>query len=345
MSNFECPLPHQVTDNVLLAHGEGSGMTRQMIRERILPAFSNPVLEQLEDAARFTAGDFSLVMTTDSYVVSPLFFPGGDIGSLAVYGTVNDLLVSGGEPVCLTLGMILEEGLPFEILDQILASAQRAAKKCGVMIIAGDTKVVPRGDCDQLYLNTSGVGLALPERKWSSRAIQPGDELIVTGQIAQHGVAILTCREQLDFSPAPQSDSRCVREEIEALTANQANVRAIRDATRGGIAAVLQEWAEASGCTLTIEAQQIPVSREVSAVCELLGLDPVHIACEGTLMIAVGSGTSASIVNSLHAAGFPYAARVGQARARDLFPVTRINLMGLEQPLEEPLGAPLPRIC
>ncbi|MCA9030073.1 MAG: hydrogenase expression/formation protein HypE [Planctomycetaceae bacterium] len=333
------------TDVVSLAHGEGSGLTRRLIQDRIRKVLANPVLDQLGDAALLPESGRPIMMTTDSFVVSPLRFPGGDIGSMAVYGTVNDLLVSGAVPHCLSLGLIIEEGLPFSVLDDVLANIQRACEECGVFIATGDTKVVARGECDSLFINTTGIGFARDVLPSGPASIEPGDELIVTGPVGQHGIAVLACRNELNFTPPPVSDSKPLIAELAAIEPLMPHIRCMRDATRGGVGAVLQEWAESSGCTLTFRVHDVPVSPEVRAVSELLGLDPMHVACEGTMVLAVNSSMAKDVVTALHDARFPHASRIGAARERDIVPVTCVGLLGQEQPFQEPLGAPLPRIC
>ncbi|MCA9043864.1 MAG: hydrogenase expression/formation protein HypE [Planctomycetaceae bacterium] len=345
-NGLDCPLPQSSpSDVVSLAHGEGSGLTRRLIQDRIKKVLTNPVLDQLGDAALLGECSRQVMMTTDSFVVSPLKFPGGDIGSMAVYGTVNDLLVSGAVPHCLSLSLIIEEGLPLSVLDEVLENIQRACEECGVFIATGDTKVVARGECDLLFINTTGIGFARDVLPLGPASIEQGDELIVTGPIGQHGIAVLACRNGLNFTPPPLSDSKPLVAELAALEPLMPRVRCMRDATRGGVGAVLQEWAESSGCTLTFRVQDVPVSLEVRAVSELLGLDPMHVACEGTMVLAVNSSTAKDVVTALHNAGFPCASRIGTARERDIVPVTCVGLLGQEQPFQEPLGAPLPRIC
>ena len=341
-----CPLPvPEGEQTVCLAHGEGGLLTRRLIRDRIQRVLSNPVLDQLADANQIELGSPRLFCTTDTFVVSPQFFSGGDIGSLAVYGTVNDLLVSGAVPVCLSLGLILEEGLPLTELDRILVSIQSACQECGIYVATGDTKVVPRGQCDRIYINTTGLGRPRDTMPPGPNALRPGDVLLVTGNIAQHGIAILAERENLGLTPGPRSDSKSLAGEVACLLPWFSAVRALRDPTRGGVAAVCQEWAEASRCTLSLDETCLPVSPEARAVCELLGLDPLHIAGEGNMLLGVDSAVAEQIAAALRGAGYTEAAIIGKVRSRDLVPVTVVTSLGHERPLVEPLGAPLPRIC
>jgi hydrogenase expression/formation protein HypE len=285
-------------------------------------------------------------MTTDSFVVSPLFFPGGDIGSLAVYGTVNDLAVAGAQPLWISLALILEEGLDMAVLERVLVSVAESAKSAGVLVVAGDTKVVPRGAADQIFINTTGVGEFVATPPAGPRAIEVGDELIVTGPIARHGIAVMAAREGLAFDPPPRSDSAPLVDAVVAIQQAAIPFRALRDATRGGVGAVLHEWAEASGTTLIIEERLVPVTPDVRGACELLGLDPIHVANEGTMVIAVPQGCAKRAIEILgevrETAG---SVCVGHAGPRGLAAVLVERIAGQKIPLDEPIGAPLPRIC
>lgn len=337
-SNAEC---------VTLAHGEGGRLSRKLVQERIVRVLNNEYLLALNDAAQLPKIRGSLALTTDSFVVSPLFFPGGDIGSLAVIGTVNDLAVSGARPLWLTLSLIMEEGLPLAILDRVLESIARAATETGVKIVAGDTKVVPRGAADGLFINTAGVGELITPVPPGPTSLQEDDELIISGPIGRHGIAVLAVREELGLAPLPLSDCGSLLRPVERLRDGIGDhVRCLRDATRGGVAAVLHEWAETCGLTLRIDERSIPVSPEVRGVCELLGLDPLHVANEGTMVIAVKQGTSAAALSILHSHSETADARlIGNVTARGIAPVTVRRTLGPEQPLDDPLGSPLPRIC
>lgn len=334
-------------ERVTLAHGEGGRLARKLIQDRIIRLLHNDYLAALGDAARLPQLNGPLAMTTDSFVVSPLFFPGGDIGSLAVYGTVNDLAVSGALPRYITLSLIIEEGLPTDILDRVLEGVAEAARRTDLLVVAGDTKVVPSGAADGLFINTAGVGELIDPVPPGPASLQEGDELIVSGPIGRHGIAVLTAREHLALVPPPESDSAPLIEPIAALRREIGNrVRAIRDATRGGVAAVLHEWAQASGLTLTVDEQNIPVSPDVRGACELLGLEPVHVANEGTMVIAVEPGTGTAAVAALQSLqATSEASVIGRAICCGVAPVTVRRTLGSDQPLDDPLGAPLPRIC
>lgn len=350
-----CPVSVSTdTERISLAHGEGGRLTRRLIEERILPRFrQNDDGGCLPgDAAVLPPFDGALAFTTDSFVVSPLFFPGGDIGRMAVFGTVNDLVVSGAEPMWLSLSLIIEEGLPVSVLERVLDSAAAAAVEAGVRIVAGDTKVVSRGAADGLYLNTSGVGRVIDPAPPGPGLLRPGDQLIVSGPVGSHGIAILAAREQLGLSPAPETDCACLKESVMRLREHRlfreerSGVLALRDATRGGVTAVLHEWAEGCGHTLTIDAAAIPVAAGVRGTAELLGIDPLHIANEGTMLIAVSADRCTEALTALHGLSLTRnAAVIGQIRPRQVAPVTVIRALGKEQPLDEPSGAMLPRIC
>ncbi len=344
---LSCPVSGPaITDRVMLAHGEGGRLMRRLIRDQIVPLIDNEFLRLAGDAAILPAVCGPLAMTTDSFVVSPLFFPGGDIGSLAVYGTVNDLAVAGARPRWITLALMLEEGLELAVLKRVLSSIAAAAKRVGVLVVAGDTKVVPRGAVDQLFVNTTGIGEVIVTPPPGPQSLEIGDELIVTGPIGQHGMAVMSAREGLEFDPPPSSDSAPLVDAVLALQQSSIPMRSIRDATRGGLGAVLHEWAEASGKTLTVEERLLPVMPEVRGGCELLGLDPIHVANEGTMVVAVPQGHAARAIEVLRKVGeTAQAVFIGRVEARRIASVVIERGTGQKIPLDEPIGAPLPRIC
>lgn len=318
---------------------------RRLITERIVPRL-NPGGSTLEDATVLPPIVGLPVLTTDAFVVSPLFFPGGDIGSLCVFGTVNDLAVRGAEPLWLTLSLILEEGLPFAILDRILDSIATAARRCGVSVVAGDTKVVPRGAADGVFVTTTGLGRLVEPAPSGPLTIQEGDLLLVSGPIGRHGLAVLSAREQLGFDPPPESDCASLLDVVRALRGTGVRPRALRDATRGGVTAVLHEWSRDCGRTLVVDETQIPLTADVRGACELLGLDPLHIANEGTLLAAVAPTDAEPALAAMQSTcGCERAAIIGSVRSRGVVPVVVRRGMSREQPLLEPSGAPLPRIC
>jgi hydrogenase expression/formation protein HypE len=317
-----------------------------LLRERIGPALGRNSALQFDDAAVLPIISGELAFTTDSFVVSPLFFPGGDIGTLAIYGTINDLAVAGARPRWISLSLILEEGLPIRTLDRVLASIASAARECAVTIVTGDTKVVPRGAVDKLFINTSGIGELVTPRPVGPASIQPGDELLVSGPIGRHGVAVMAAREPFDFQPCPKSDCAPLLTAVDALRKADVPVRAMRDATRGGVAAVLHEWAAACGATMAIEEQRLPVTGEVRGICELLGLDPLHVANEGTMVVAVPPGCAEVALQAMRSGGVSSeAAIIGRVQPKAISPVLVQRGLGRFLPLDEPVGAPLPRIC
>lgn len=346
LSSLQCPLPAVDSEVITLAHGEGGRLLRRLLTERILPTLGLGDSANFADAATIELGEKRLAFTTDSYVVSPLFFPGGDIGTLAVFGTVNDLSVSGARPLWISLSLMIEEGFPAAKLDRVLQSVARSARQAGVTVVTGDTKVVPRGAVDQLFINTAGIGeLEFPLIPGPT-TLQPGDELLVSGPIANHGMAVMAAREQFDFEPLPTSDCAPLTPVIDALRNSRIPFKALRDATRGGVAAVLHEWAASAQCTLAIEEPRVPVTSEVRGICELLGLDPLHVANEGVMLVAVPPGYGEAAVKAMRTVDISARATViGRAQPKELSPVLIQRGLGRFQPLDEPLGAPLPRIC
>lgn len=344
---LSCPVGTPADDErVTLAHGEGGRMMRRLLGTRILPALHGAQLPPDADAAVLPPLDGEVVFTTDSYVVSPLFFAGGDIGKLCIVGTINDLAVAGARPLWISLSLILEEGLALRTLDAVLTSINHAAREAGVCVVTGDTKVVPRGTADGLFITTAGIGRLIPPRMAGPADLRCGDELLVSGPIGQHGMAVMAAREQFDFEPCPRSDCQSLFPAVEALRQAQVPVVALRDATRGGVAAVLHEWAGSCQETLAIEDERIPVTAEVRGMCELLGLEPLHVANEGTMVIAVREGFSAAALQALQSVSEGrHAAIVGRVQRRGVSPVVVQRGLGRFVPLDEPLGAPLPRIC
>ncbi len=343
--SLACPVPAPAGAQILLAHGEGAGLTRRLIRELLLRELDNPYLRLLGDGAVLPPVEGALVVTTDSSVVSPLFFPGGDIGKLAVHSAINDLAVSGAEPLYLTLALILEEGLPLATLQRVVKSVAEAACACRIPIVTGDTKVVARGQADQLYLTTTGVGRLRPGVELGARRIQPGDVILVSGPLADHGLAILAARENLGFEPPPQSDTAPVHELVaELLTTTE--VHFLRDPTRGGVSAVLHELVEATGFTMIVDEANLPLSDCTRGVCELLGLDPLHIANEGKVVAVVAANATDRALQALQAHPLGrHAAVIGRVTGdRPPAVLVRSNLGQLRR-LEEPRGSPLPRIC
>ncbi|MDX1624854.1 MAG: hydrogenase expression/formation protein HypE [Gemmatimonadota bacterium] len=335
--------------NVTLSHGSGGKATHDLIEGIFAPAFANPVLDLMGDAAVFAPNGTGerIAFTADSFVVTPLFFPGGDIGTLAVHGTVNDLTVSGATPSHLSVSVILEEGFPIETLRRIVDSMTEAAAAASVAIVTGDTKVVERGKADGLYVNTAGVGAMRPDAAVSPAGAEPGDRILVSGPLGDHGIAILMAREELAIESDIASDTAPLHELAGALfDALREDVHCLRDATRGGLAAALNEFAAASGVGIAIEEEAVPVRRDVRGACEILGIDPLQIANEGKLVAVVAEGRAREALEAMRAA--PHggeAAIVGEVLAEPAEMVFVRTAVGGKRVLDMLVGDALPRIC
>jgi len=339
-------------DLILLADGGGGERMMDLVRSEILSRFAaadgSGELARLADAARLPAGDGDLAFTTDSYTVRPLEFPGGDIGRLAIAGTVNDLACIGGRPVALSLGLIIEEGLERAVLGRVLDSAAAAAREVGVPVVCGDTKVVERGGADKLFINTAGVGRIEPGRRLGAEAIRPGDRVLVSGTLADHGVAVMSRREGLRFESAVASDAAPLWPLAEALLAACPGLRVLKDPTRGGLAAAVNELADGADVAIRLEEPRVPVRPAVAGACEALGLDPLTVANEGKFVVIVAPEESAAALAAMqgHVLGRE-AAEIGQvlpAPARGPRVTLRTRIGG-ERVLEMPYGEDLPRIC
>jgi len=271
-------------DKILLDHGSGGKISHTMIAEMMLPAFDNPILAQLNDGAEFKIGDERLAFSTDSYVVDPIFFPGGNIGDLAVNGTVNDLAMCGAVPLFLSVGLIIEEGFPAADLDMILRQMGLAAQNAGVLVVTGDTKVVPRGAADKIFINTSGIGRIPEGVEISGHRARPGDKILLSGTLADHGIAILTSREGMRFDSPVLSDTAALNHLVQRMLAVDRDIHVLRDPTRGGLGTTLNEIAGQSRVGIHISEARIPIKPDVAALCELLGFDPLYIANEGKLV-------------------------------------------------------------
>jgi len=329
-------------EKILAAHGGGGAMSQQLLEEVFLPTFANETLLNLGDAALFELGGQRLAFTTDSFVVRPLFFPGGDIGRLAVCGTVNDLAVSGAKPLYLSAGMIIEEGFSIAELRKIVASMAESAQEAGVKIITGDTKVVGRGQADGLYINTSGVGLVYQAE---TRPPAPGDLILLNGNIGEHGLAVMAAREELTLNQAVLSDVAPLNGIIEAIC-ESCRVLAMRDPTRGGVAATLNEWARKYGAGIEIEEYALPISREARALSEILGIDPLNIANEGKFLSVVPQEEAPAALELMkkHPLG-KNSAVIGKISAQYAGKVSLRTLCGGLRLIEMPAGDILPRIC
>ncbi|MCC7491758.1 MAG: hydrogenase expression/formation protein HypE [Fimbriimonadaceae bacterium] len=331
--------------NITLAHGSGGRLTAELVQEVFVKAFDDDAGRRLEDSAVLPPGSGEVALTTDGFVVKPRVFPGGDIGKLAVCGTVNDLAVAGAEPVALTVACIIEEGLAVSELRAVARSMAATARQAGVRIVAGDTKVVERGSGDGLYLATSGYGLLPPGRRLGAARLTVGDVILVSGDIGRHEAAILLARGELHFEAALESDCGLLLETCRGvLAAGGDGVRALRDCTRGGLATVLCEYAAASGLGLALQEAAIPVRPAVAAVCELLGLDPLYLACEGRL-VAVVSEDVAERVEACLQTSESSAARIGQVVAEPAGRVVLETGIGGRRVLDLLAGGQLPRIC
>lgn len=342
-----CPTPHPALDRVQLGHGSGGKLSAALLRDRFLPLLGNEVLLQGGDAAVVALEPGELAVSTDTFVVHPLEFPGGNIGSLAVHGTLNDVAMMGGRPRYLTAGFVLEEGLPFEVLDRVIEAMARSAREAGVPVVAGDTKVVERGKADGLYVNTTGVGVVEPGFRPAPHRAAAGDVVLVSGPIGCHGMAIMAAREGLAFEAEIRSDSACLVPLVERLRESLGDeVRVLRDPTRGGVASALNEIAAVSGVGIELEEAAIPVPGAVQAACEMLGLDPLYTANEGVLLAIVPAGRGDAALEALrsHPLGAD-AAVIGRVVARHPRIVSLTTAIGGSRVVDMLPGDQLPRIC
>ena len=343
---WTCPLPLQNYPTIVMGHGAGGKMMNDLIRHLFAAQFHNPVLGQLADAATLRVDDVRLAFTTDSFVVSPLFFPGGDIGELSVNGTINDLAAVGATPLCISAGLILEEGLPMETLARISMSMARAAEQAGVQIATGDTKVVNRGHGDGIYINTSGIGLIPENVSIGPELARPGDVVFISGTVGDHGIAVMSVREGLKFETEIKSDTAPLAGMVAAMLKATSAVHCLRDATRGGLAAVLNELAQASQVGIEFDEMKVPVRGEVTAACEMLGLDPLFIANEGKMVAILAAEAAELALNAMQAS--PYgreAAVIGRVVADHAGMVLARTSVGGTRVVDLPAGELLPRIC
>jgi len=341
-----CPLPLPAGGQVLLGHGSGGKLSADLVHDVFLAAFHNPVLDRLDDQAIVSINGLRLAFTTDSFVVKPLFFPGGDIGSLAVHGTVNDLAMGGAQPLFLSAAFIIEEGLPMETLRRVVASLQQAAAGAGVQVVTGDTKVVEKGSGDGLFINTSGIGTVADGVRLSADQARPGDSVLLSGSIGDHGIAILAQREGLEFESAIQSDSAPLHTLVAAMLAASTEIHCLRDPTRGGLSSTLNEIASQAGVGVEIDERVIPVREEVKGACELLGLDPLYVANEGKLVAIVAPGAADRVLAAMrqHPLG-KEAQKVGTVTAAHPRLVTMRTTVGPTRIVDMLAGDQLPRIC
>ena len=344
--NAVCPLPVTQYPQVLMAHGGGGTLMHRLLEDVFGKAFRNPILDRRHDSAQFTVPPGRLALTTDSYVVRPLFFPGGDIGSMAIHGTVNDLAMSGARPLYLSCGFIIEEGLPMETLWRVVCSMRAAADKCGVSIVTGDTKVVDKGKGDGLYLNTTGLGVIEHALDITPQHVQPGDAVIVSGDLGRHGMAIMAVRAGLEFESTIESDSAPVTAPVAALLQAGIEIHCLRDLTRGGLASALNEIAGTAGVKIAVDQKSIPVREDVNAACEMLGLDPLHVANEGRFVAFVPGPDVARALAVLCRHEVSAAAAVIGRVVENSAPLVTVNsALGVSRILDMPGGEQLPRIC
>jgi hydrogenase expression/formation protein HypE len=345
-NGFTCPVPVGTHTHVQLAHGGGGALTQQLIEQMFMPAFDNPALGERHDGARLDVRGTPLAFTTDSYVVRPLFFPGGDIGALAVNGTVNDLAMCGARPHFLSAGFIIEEGLEMETLRRVVTSMRAAARAAGVVLVTGDTKVVDRGKGDGLYVNTAGIGVIQHAQIVAPSSIRPGDVILLSGDIGRHGMAVIAARESLQFESAIASDCAPLVGPVLALFEQGIEVHCLRDLTRGGLATSLVELAQASRCHLRIEETAVKVREDVRGACELLGFDPLYVANEGRFVAIVPAADADRALRVLQS--FDVSAEVEMIGVVSDAPaglVTARSRIGAMRLIDMLSGEQLPRIC
>jgi hydrogenase expression/formation protein HypE len=334
-----------MTDKILLAHGSGGSLSHDIVDKGILSILGNPILNRLDDSAVFDAKG-KIAFTTDSHVVQPMFFPGGDIGRLSVCGTVNDLSVMGATPLYLSLALIIEEGLPMEDLKAVVNSIKEAADEAGVKIITGDTKVVNRGNADKLFINTAGIGIIPDGVNISGHNAKPGNKVILSGTIGDHGIAVLSKREGIGFETKLESDSAPLNKMIAEMMQVSDKINCMRDPTRGGLSSTLNEIAEQSRVSIRIDEEKIPIRREVAAACEMLGLDPLYIANEGKVVAVVEAEDADKIVEIMKKNKYGRnAAVIGEVTEKHAARVMLKTALGTSRIVDMLVGEPLPRIC
>jgi len=330
---------------ILLAHGGGGKLMHDLLAEEVFPAFANPLLDERHDGAVLEVGGARVAFTTDSYVVRPYVFPGGDIGVLAVNGTVNDLAMCGARPLGISAAFILEEGFPLEAFRSVLASMRQAAAAAGVAVVTGDTKVVDHGKGDGIFVNTAGIGVVEHRFKIGPSSVRPEDAILLSGDLGRHGVTVLAAREGIEFETALASDTAPLHRAVLALLDAGIEIHCLRDLTRGGLAAALIEIAEVSGLALEIEEARIPVGDEVRGACEILGLDPIHVANEGRFVVFVPPPDADRALAVLAAHGSPGARPIGRAGGKHPGRLSLRTALGTLRLVDLPSGEQLPRIC
>ena len=347
MNTGSCPIPLSDYPTVQLAHGGGGRLSAMLTERLFVAAFGNPALDELHDGAVLELGGRRFAFSTDSFVIRPLFFPGGDIGSLAVHGTVNDVAMCGARPLAISAGFILEEGFPMEDLWRITASMRRAAEEAGVPVVTGDTKVVDRGKGDGVYINTTGLGEVREGARIAAERVRPGDRVLLSGRIAEHGIAIMSVREGLEFETRLETDSACLDPLVAAVVdAAGEDLHMLRDPTRGGVASALNEIAGKTGLGIKIRERDVPLAEEVRGACEILGFDPLYVANEGKCLalVAPGSADAALAAMRAHPLGAE-AAEIGEVVADGGGRVVMRSAIGGERIVDMMSGEQLPRIC
>lgn len=345
IENLSCPVPIMDHKTVQLAHGAGGRLSAELIDKVFLPHFGNETLNKLEDQATLDIPSGKLAFSTDTFVVDPIFFPGGNIGELAVNGTVNDVAMSGATPLYISVAFILEEGLLIEDLHQITLSMETAAKKADVQIVTGDTKVVNKGSCDKIFINTTGIGVVPNGVNISASNLRPGDKIILSGTIADHGMAVMTSREGLSFQTRVKSDTAPLNGIVKNILSVSKDVRAMRDPTRGGLATSLNEFAAASNVGIQLY-DNLPVNPDVMGACEVLGIDPLYVANEGKLVVVVPAEIADDVLQAVQRDEFGVnAVIIGEATEDHPGIVVIKTPLGANRIVDMPIGEQLPRIC
>ena len=341
-----CPIPISDYREIVLAHGSGGKLSRQLIQKLIAPQFSNELLDPLHDGAVFSVNGARLAFSTDSYVVSPIFFPGGDIGSLAVHGTVNDLAMCGAHPLYLSAAFIVEEGMPIQDFWRIVRSMRQAADSAGVQLVTGDTKVVDRGKADKIFINTSGVGIVPDGVNIHPARARAGDKILLSGPIAVHGIAIMSVREGLEFETEISSDTASLAGLVETILEASKDIHVLRDPTRGGVTSALSEIAQSADAGMILDEAAIPITEEVKGACEILGLDPLYVANEGKLLAIVAPGDAQAVLTAMrsHSLGTD-ASLIGEVTAEHPGFVLMRTRVGGTRVVDMLSGEQLPRIC
>lgn len=346
ISGAVCPMPINTRENIVMGHGSGGKMSAELIEKTFLRVFNNPALNSGDDGAVVNLGSGRIVISTDSHVVTPLFFPGGDIGHLAICGTVNDVAMMGATPKYISAGFILEEGLSIELLNQIILSMQHAASEAGVQIVCGDTKVVQKGRADGLYITTTGVGVLESNIEISGSKAKTGDVVILSGTIGDHGIAVLSARNELGFEAEIQSDSAPLNHLVTDMLKVSQNIHVLRDPTRGGLATTLNEIAKQSNVGIALIEKEIPVKQAVASVCEILGFDPLYIANEGKLIAIVSKEDSENVLKAMRSSKYGIdAVIIGEVVSSHPGKVIMKTLMGTNRVVDVLMGEMLPRIC